>query len=125
MTDNRILNLTVGWSFILLGIAGTILPVLQGFLFIIVGLLFLSREYHWAHLLLEWLKRWVAKYLPRASKVFENAEQFLVKEAHRMSTEKGYLLRRSWVIVILLLALLIVGWVTSQFFVWLSHLIFR
>ena len=77
MCKNRLINLSVGWTFILLGIAGLIFPVLQGILFLIVGLLFLSKEYHWAHRLLEWLKAKTRKYFPRAEKVFESAERFL------------------------------------------------
>ena len=35
----RILLLMVGWSFILLGIAGLFLPILQGVLFLLIGLI--------------------------------------------------------------------------------------
>ena len=48
----RILVLIVGWAFILLGILGLFLPVLQGVLFLLVGLIILSSEYVWAHRLL-------------------------------------------------------------------------
>jgi uncharacterized protein len=46
----------VGWSFILLGIVGLILPFLQGILFILVGLILLSSEYAWARYLLQKLR---------------------------------------------------------------------
>ena len=52
----RILVLIVGWSFILLGILGLFLPILQGILFLLVGLIILSSEYVWAHRLLTRLK---------------------------------------------------------------------
>jgi uncharacterized membrane protein YbaN (DUF454 family) len=42
----------LGWGFVLLGIAGLFLPVLQGILFILIGLVILSTEYIWAHHLL-------------------------------------------------------------------------
>ena len=48
----RVLLIAAGWLFIVLGIAGLFLPILQGILFLIVGLLILSREYAWAHKLL-------------------------------------------------------------------------
>ena len=48
----RILILIVGWTFILLGIVGLFLPILQGVLFILIGLVILSSEYVWAHHLL-------------------------------------------------------------------------
>lgn len=38
----------IGWGFLLLGIAGLFLPVLQGILFIAVGLIILSRVHPWA-----------------------------------------------------------------------------
>ncbi len=42
----------LGWSFIILGVIGLFLPVLQGVLFLIIGLFILSTEYVWAHRLL-------------------------------------------------------------------------
>jgi len=53
----RFVLLVVGWGFILLGIVGLFLPVLQGILFILIGLIILSSEYVWAHHLLEKVKR--------------------------------------------------------------------
>ena len=44
--------LVVGWGFIALGIVGLFLPILQGILFLLVGLVILSTEYVWAHHLL-------------------------------------------------------------------------
>ena len=52
----RILVLIVGWSFILLGILGLFLPILQGVLFLLVGLIILSSEYVWANRLLTRLR---------------------------------------------------------------------
>lgn len=40
----RILVLGLGWLFILLGIAGLFLPILQGILFLLIGLVLLSYE---------------------------------------------------------------------------------
>ncbi|HEV3206812.1 MAG TPA: PGPGW domain-containing protein [Terriglobales bacterium] len=53
----RILVLILGWGFILLGIVGLFLPILQGVLFILIGLIILSSEYVWAHHLLNKLKQ--------------------------------------------------------------------
>jgi hypothetical protein len=53
----RLLILIVGWVFIVLGIIGLFLPVLQGMLFLIIGLLILSSEYVWAHRLLQKLRQ--------------------------------------------------------------------
>ncbi len=49
----RVVVLIVGWAFIVLGIAGLFLPVLQGILFLLIGLIILSSEYAWAHKLLK------------------------------------------------------------------------
>ena len=48
----KIALLLFGWGFILLGVIGMFLPILQGVLFLIIGLLILSSEYVWAHRLL-------------------------------------------------------------------------
>jgi hypothetical protein len=45
----RALVQAAGWSFILLGIVGLFLPVLQGLVFLLVGLAILSTQYGWAH----------------------------------------------------------------------------
>ncbi|MCI0488464.1 MAG: hypothetical protein L0229_17895 [Blastocatellia bacterium] len=47
---------SLGWSFILLGIAGLFLPVLQGILFLLIGLSLLSTVSPWAGRLLARVK---------------------------------------------------------------------
>lgn len=46
-----------GWAFVVVGIIGLFLPILQGILFILTGLIILSTEYHWARRLLEKVKK--------------------------------------------------------------------
>jgi uncharacterized membrane protein YbaN (DUF454 family) len=53
----RALVLILGWAFIVLGIIGLFLPVLQGILFLLIGLVILSAEYAWAHRLLNKLRQ--------------------------------------------------------------------
>ncbi len=65
----RALVLIVGWAFIVLGIAGLFLPVLQGILFLLIGLVILSSEYVWAHKL---LKRAV-RHFPSLEKHLDSA----------------------------------------------------
>lgn len=48
--------IVVGWVFIILGVVGLFLPVMQGILFILIGLTILSSEYVWAHHLLAKLR---------------------------------------------------------------------
>jgi len=55
--------LLIGWSFIALGIVGLFLPILQGILFLLIGLLILSKESKMARDLLHRLqKRYPAQY---------------------------------------------------------------
>jgi Putative transmembrane protein (PGPGW) len=65
----RLTILIAGWAFILLGVAGLFLPILQGVLFLLVGLLILSTEYVWAHRLLGKLR---ARF-PKINLQFEKA----------------------------------------------------
>lgn len=51
-THKRWLLLAIGWGFVLLAIAGFIVPVLPGLLFLALGLVVLSGEYIWARNLL-------------------------------------------------------------------------
>ncbi len=69
------LVLIAGWAFLLVGFVGLFLPVLQGILFILIGLVILSAEYTWAHHLLERLKArfpHVAQNVDRARHFMEN-----------------------------------------------------
>jgi uncharacterized membrane protein YbaN (DUF454 family) len=73
----RILILIVGWAFILLGIVGLFLPILQGILFIMIGLIILSSEYVWAHHLLTRVKERFPKLGRVADQATEKAKTWL------------------------------------------------
>jgi uncharacterized protein len=73
----RILVLIVGWIFILFGIVGLFLPVLQGILFILIGLVVLSTEYVWAHHLLAKLRQRIPKLGRAADQATERAAGWL------------------------------------------------
>ena len=73
----RILVLIVGWAFILLGILGLFLPVLQGVVFLLVGLIILSSEYVWAHRLLTRLRERFPKIGRTADQATEKATAWL------------------------------------------------
>ena len=66
----RLAVLIVGWGFIVLGIAGLFLPVLQGILFLLIGLVILSSEYAWAH---QWLTK-LRNRFPAAARQADAAE---------------------------------------------------
>jgi hypothetical protein len=69
----RILLLLAGWGSLLLGIAGLFLPIIQGWFFILVGLVLLSSEYVWAHHL---LTRIFSRFPKLAKAVHNSAERF-------------------------------------------------
>ena len=63
----RALILLVGWTFILLGIIGLFLPILQGILFLLIGLLILSKESRLAKLI---LKKFHTRYPDQYKKIY-------------------------------------------------------
>ncbi len=79
----RLLVLVVGWGFILVGIAGLFLPVIQGILCLLIGLIILSSEYVWAHRLLQKLKARFPRLAERAHGAHQKAEGWLRRVIHR------------------------------------------
>ena len=75
--------LALGWGFILVGIAGLFLPVLQGILCLLIGLFILSSEYVWAHKLLGKLKARFPKIAAQFEKAKEKSEAWISRTLHR------------------------------------------
>jgi uncharacterized protein len=73
----RVAILIVGWGFILLGIVGLFLPILQGVLFLVIGLIILSSEYVWAHQLLTRLRQRFPKLSQTAEEAAHKAAAWL------------------------------------------------
>ena len=85
----KLILLLFGWGFILLGVIGLFLPILQGVLFLLIGLFMLSTEYVWAHRLLLKIRnrfpavalRWEqvansgSKWVCRVGRIFQRAGQ--------------------------------------------------
>jgi uncharacterized membrane protein YbaN (DUF454 family) len=59
-----------GYAFLVLGVLGLFLPFLQGFLFIVIGLLILAKQAPWAHNLLQRFR----DQHPRAGELIDRAE---------------------------------------------------
>jgi uncharacterized protein len=75
----RIIRIVLGTAFLILGVLGLFLPILQGILFLIVGLLILAPESKRIRALLGWMRgRW--------PKVFEAAEGIRDKFTKRKHT---------------------------------------
>ena len=81
----RVLVLIVGWCFILLGIVGLFLPILQGVLFLLIGLIILSSEYVWAHHLLTKLRQ----RFPKLSRTADEALAKAVRWLHLSRQHEG------------------------------------
>jgi len=71
----RVASISLGYGFLALGVLGLFLPILQGVLFLVIGLLILSRHATWAERVLDWLKR----RHPRVHGVIEQAESLLLR----------------------------------------------
>lgn len=65
-----ILLQVLGYFFLVLGVLGLFLPILQGFLFLFVGLIILARHAPWARRLLDYIR----KRYPRLGQVIDKAE---------------------------------------------------
>jgi|APTNR8051073442_1049403.scaffolds.fasta_scaffold01710_10 uncharacterized membrane protein YbaN (DUF454 family) len=70
----HVLMLSLGWFFVLLGIAGLVLPFLQGILFLAIGFGILARHSEWARRLLERLRRRYPQYAQTFDRAAERAE---------------------------------------------------
>jgi len=66
----RYVILGLGWFFVVLGILGIFLPILQGILFLLIGFILLSRESEWAQRQLDNLR---TRY-PKFAKKYDEAE---------------------------------------------------
>ena len=73
----RGLLLLLGWAFVFLGIVGLFLPVLQGVLFLFIGLVILSSEYAWARRLIVKLRERFPKISRTADEATEKATGWL------------------------------------------------
>jgi hypothetical protein len=79
-----------GWSLLMLGVVGSVLPVLQGALFFALGLFVLRHQYAWAHRGMVWAQgRW-----PRQVESVEAMEARLIERARVWGHRTRALLRR-------------------------------
>lgn len=77
---SRVVLTALGYGFLVLGILGLFLPVLQGVLFIVVGLLLLSRHSPWARRLLD---RFKSRH-PNAGRIVVAAERIVRRTTYRL-----------------------------------------
>lgn len=79
--SRRLLKLILGWGFLVLGVLGLFLPILQGVLFLAIGLGLLAQELPWAHRLLTRLKH----RHPHMARMFEDARHKGEAWVHRLT----------------------------------------
>ncbi|MGI9103970.1 MAG: PGPGW domain-containing protein [Terriglobales bacterium] len=84
----RVLLLVLGWTFIVVGIAGLFLPVIQGILCLLIGLFILSTEYVWAHHLLLRLKQKFPKIAAQFENAKEKAQRWIGRGSQKKQEEK-------------------------------------
>jgi divalent metal cation (Fe/Co/Zn/Cd) transporter len=77
----RVIKLVLGWSFILLGIVGIFLPILQGLLFLFIGLVLLSSESKTARKILDRLE---ARYPKESATIHAFVNHYLHGEGFLM-----------------------------------------
>ena len=70
-----------GWIFLVLGVLGLFLPILQGILFILIGLLILSSVSPWAERLLHRL----SKRFPKTKNALDDAKSKASKVQSKIS----------------------------------------
>lgn len=79
----RAAMIVVGWIFIVLGVVGLFVPVMQGILFILIGLTILSSEYVWAHHLLSKLRARFPKIAVYSDRARDKVSSWLRRTYHQ------------------------------------------
>ncbi|NQU70312.1 MAG: hypothetical protein HQ514_07165 [Rhodospirillales bacterium] len=85
----RVLILGIGWGFVLLGIIGLFLPILQGILFLLVGLAVLSMESRTARAILVKLRRRFPKLAQKMDEAEKRARGMFSRFKSRFDRRKG------------------------------------
>jgi uncharacterized protein len=71
-TAKQVMITVGGYFFLLLGVLGSILPIMQGWFFFIIGLIMLSKTTPWA-------RRWLHKLRLRFPKLASKADKWIAK----------------------------------------------
>ena len=74
-----ILVQALGYAFLVLGVLGLFLPILQGFLFLFIGLIILARHAPWAERLLDRIRRQHPKFDTIISKAEETTHRWRIR----------------------------------------------
>lgn len=74
---------TIGWIFIILGLVGLVLPVLQGILFLVIGLYILSIHSEFGKRVVYKLKHFHPKVTPHFDRIEKKIDHFFRHLIHR------------------------------------------
>ncbi len=75
-TLKRTLRLVAGWIFLTLGVLGLFLPILQGILFLAIGIILLAPDIPPFKRLLEWLRKRYPRVVRKADRLTNKLEEF-------------------------------------------------
>ena len=73
------IRLSLGYGFLILGFLGGFIPILQGWIFIALGLILLKDHAVWARRLSIWLRRKYPKVRPVFKQAFQKIDEWLEK----------------------------------------------
>lgn len=79
----RLLKLVLGWCCLVLGVLGLFLPILQGVLFLAIGLAILAQEQPWAHRLMTRIRHRYPHLTETLDHARHKAEAWIRKVTHR------------------------------------------
>ena len=85
----RLAVLFAGWVCLIIGAIGGLIPVFQGWIFGVAGLLILSSEYEWAHNLVLWLKRRFPRFAATMERVKADSMRVVDKVLRRAGKEQN------------------------------------
>ena len=83
----RYVILSLGWFFVVLGVLGLFLPILQGILFLLIGFILLSCESEWAQRQLDKLKSRYPKFAEKYDEAEARAERLWRKVTRKRAEE--------------------------------------
>src|SRR5262245_43599087 len=85
----RFAILVAGWGCLTIGAIGGLIPVFQGWIFGVAGLLILSSEYEWAHNLILWMRRRFPRFAFVMDRVKADALRIVDKVLRRNGRQQG------------------------------------
>ncbi len=76
-THVKAIRLTLGYGFLLFGMVGGFIPILQGWIFVAIGLILLKDHARWARRLSIWLRRRYPKARPTFKAAYKKIDEWL------------------------------------------------